>query len=140
MFIGYVYFFLMASIKVLVTIAMYFLFTVLCIFWLQILELLSGAVSTTSVPEKFVKSFKRFSRVIQEDDNFGELLCHRTASPVLQVLLYVIKEINKTKYASLCHLVVTRAGILSQQNVQEEEENEETIHRWVTITTYNQKI
>lgn len=98
-------------------------------------KLLSGAVSTTSVPENFVKSFKRFSRVIQEDDNFGELLCHRTASPVLQVLLYVIKEINKTKYASLCHLVVTRAGILSQQNVQEEEENEETIHRLPVVLT-----
>ena len=82
---------------------------------------------------EFKKSFNKFAKVIQEDDNFGELLCHRTASPVLQVLLIVSSKISKKKFQSLNQVIVDRARIMVNNENTDEEEDEETIHRYCIV-------
>ena len=64
-----------------------------------------------------------------EDDNFGELLCHRNASPVLQVLLMASSHITKKKYVALSNQILQRAQMIGNEQLQIEED-EETIHKY----------
>lgn len=64
-----------------------------------------------------------------EDDNFGELLCHRNASPVLQVLLIATGHITKKKYVALSNQILQRAQMIGNEQLQIEED-EETIHKY----------
>ena len=64
-----------------------------------------------------------------EDDNFGELLCHRNASPVLQVLLIASSHITKKKYVALSNQILQRAQMIGNEQLQIGED-EETIHKY----------
>jgi len=89
-------------------------------------------VTVVEVPESFMKMYKKYLKVIKDDDNFGELLCHRTASPVLQVLVITLHRVSKEKFASVTQLIVKKARIEIQENnsdSDEEEEDEETFHK-----------
>jgi len=89
-------------------------------------------VTVIEVPESFMKMYKKYLKVIKDDDNFGELLCHRTASPVLQVLVITLHRVSKEKFASVTQLIVKKARIEIQENnsdSDEEEEDEETFHK-----------
>ena len=95
---------------------------------------LKESVTVSEVPESFMKMYKKFLKVIKDDDNFGELLCHRTASPVLQVLVITLHRVSKEKFASVTQLIVKKARIEinesdSDSEEEEEEEDEETFHK-----------
>ena len=64
-----------------------------------------------------------------KDDNFGELLCHQNASPVLQVLLIATSHITKKKYGALSNQILQRAQMIGNEQLQVEED-EETIHKY----------
>jgi len=66
----------------------------------------------TEVPHSFKKCFKKYIEVIQDDINFGELLCHRNASPVLQVLLHTTALVSEKNFLSLYKSIVTRGKLL----------------------------
>jgi len=77
----------------------------------------------TEVPRIFKKCFKKYIQVIQEDINFGELLCHRNASPVLQVLLLATSKVSEDHFASLYEAIVSRGKLLELSgDAQEDEE------------------
>ena len=104
---------------------------------------LKNTVVVTEVPESFLKMYRKFYKTIIDDDNFGELLCHRTASPVLQVLVITLHKISSEKFASVTELIVKKARIemtptypnhSDGSEESEEEEDEETFHKyWIYI-------
>jgi len=65
----------------------------------------------TEVPRIFKKCFKKYVHVIQDDINFGELLCHRNASPVLQVLLLATSHVSEPNYQTLYSAIVSRGKL-----------------------------
>lgn len=99
---------------------------------------LKNTVVVTEVPESFLKMYRKFYKTIIDDDNFGELLCHRTASPVLQVLVITLHKISNEKFASVTELIVKKARIEmtpthphhSDDSEESEEEDEETFHKY----------
>lgn len=99
---------------------------------------LKDSVTTSEVPELFTKMYKKFLKTIKDDDNFGELLCHRTASPVLQVLVITLQKVSSEKFASMTQLIVNKARIEMsdhQSGNEEEEEDEETMHKLPVVLT-----
>ncbi|XP_002155246.4 uncharacterized protein LOC100201308 isoform X1 [Hydra vulgaris] len=82
-------------------------------------------LSVFDVPKVLKKSFTYFFKAITEDDNFGELLCHRMASPVLQVLLLVTSKTNTEQLHILSQLIASRSQIFSLKIEDEERDKEE---------------
>jgi len=80
----------------------------------------------SDVPRLYKKCFKKFVQVIQEDINFGELLCHRNASPVLQVLLLATSKVSEANFLTLYESIVSRGKLmdvpLSGGDMQDDEE------------------
>jgi len=87
----------------------------------------------TEVPRVFHKCFKKYVQVIQDDINFGELLCHRNASPVLQVLLLATSKVTETHFESLYEAIVSR-GKLMELNGEAEEDEELSFRLPVVFT------
>jgi len=77
-------------------------------------------VSVTEVPKLFLKQLNKMVDEIIEDDNFGELLCHRNASPVLQVVLLAASKVSSKRYDGATKEILARANVL---NVDEEDED-----------------
>lgn len=86
---------------------------------------------TEDIPDKISKQFRKLSTAIQDDDNFGELLCHRSASSVVQCLLVIHKNSSGKRYKSLSRHICAKSRIfVSTRNEEEEdvEEKEEVSH------------
>eukprot|EP00794_Sanderia_malayensis_P019153 gene19153-21073_t len=64
------------------------------------------------VPEDFKKTLRKLTTQILADDNFGELLCHRNASPVIQTLMLGLKENHPDLCNKLCDLIIQKSKIL----------------------------
>ena len=112
---------------------------------------LKNSVLVTEVPESFLKMYRKYYKSIIDDDNFGELLCHRTASPVLQVLVITLQKISAEKFASVTELIAKKARIEmkpadrdgdseSDTDNEEEEEDEETFHKYVIFHVFHKKL
>jgi len=80
----------------------------------------------SDVPRLFKKCFKKYVQVIREDINFGELLCHRNGSPVLQVLLLATSKVSEAHFVELYESIVSRGKLMevpmSGGDVQDDEE------------------
>ena len=103
---------------------------------------LKNSVVVTKVPESFLKMYRKYFKTVIDDDNFGELLCHRTASPVLQVLVITLHKISSEKFASVTELIVKKARIETKPpnhhvsddpEEESEEEDEETFHKYYVL-------
>ena len=68
--------------------------------------------STKSTPESFKKTLRKIGKEILKDDNFGELLCHRNASPIIQTTLLTLKENDLKLCSKICNLVVQKSKLL----------------------------
>ena len=77
-------------------------------------------------------------QVIQEDINFGELLCHRNASPVLQVLLLATSKVSESNHQVLYSAIVSRGKVL---DIPESgcgiEDDDEFVYRYVCLLYLN---
>ena len=68
--------------------------------------------TTKPTPESFKKTLHRIGKEILKDDNFGELLCHRNASPIIQTTLLTLKENDLKLCSKICFLVVEKSRLL----------------------------
>ena len=68
--------------------------------------------SKKSTPESFKKILHKIGKEILKDDNFGELLCHRNASPIIQTTLLTLKENDLKLSSKICNLVVQKSKLL----------------------------
>ncbi len=76
------------------------------------------------VPESFHKTLRKLAKKILEDDNFGELLCHRNASPVIQTLLLGLKDNAPKMCNKLCSLIIEKSRILEWKANEENGEGQ----------------
>ncbi|XP_065065192.1 uncharacterized protein LOC135691299 [Rhopilema esculentum] len=76
--------------------------------------------STNPTPEIFKKHLKKIAKSICKDDNFGELLCHKSGSTVIQTLLLALKEKDQTMCSRVCNMVVERSKLLEWGRANEE--------------------
>ena len=91
-------------------------------------------LSATSVPPQFTKQFKKMGKALQEDDNFGELLCHRSGCSVLQTLILVLKCIDEQSYSKLGIFICLKANLFSTDNTECTEEEQLDLRLPVVLT------
>lgn len=98
-------------------------------------------IAVTDVPAPLKKMYKKFVKAIKGDDNFGELLCHHSACPVLQVMLITLSKTDSEQFAELTQMVIRKGRIPLTENpaaADDDEEDEETINRYLlTVETTN---
>ena len=66
------------------------------------------------VPDSFTKKLHKLTKRITKDYNFGELLCHKNASVVIQILLLALKENEKRSCERLCNMILEKSKLLQQ--------------------------
>jgi len=90
----------------------------------------------TDVPRIFKKCFKKYIQVISDDINFGELLCHRNASPVLQVMLLATSKVSELNHQLLYSAIVSRGKVLElEESGDGIEEDDELVYRLPVVFT-----
>ena len=75
-----------------------------------------GTTLTECIPtnEDFRRCFHKLGKRILSDDNVGELMCHRNANPVLQVLLLVSHKVDSKLCLQACKIIISKGKLLQE--------------------------